>query len=153
MTAALLVVGLQRGMFEGRQPPLDGDGVEAGIQTDFCVDSACRAAFGLGYAVALVSDGHTTLGTPDLTATQVIAHDNRVLQRGGFVEPAEAAASKTLAHALFGLAGRAEATAASDPDLDRCRAQLDVGRPYRGGTACQQQKEECAASEHVDPAG
>jgi len=171
MTTALLVIDLQRGMFEGEQPPLEGDGVVArvaallerarergvpvlhirhdggtgdilergtlgweihrdvaprgaepvvdksrssafhdtdldqrlralgvtrlvvaGMQTEFCVDSACRAAHGLGYAVTIVSDGHTTFDTPDLTAAQVIAHHNRVLQRGGLVEPAEAAA-------------------------------------------------------------
>jgi len=63
----------------------------AGMQTEFCIDTNCRAAHALGYSVVLVRDGHTTFDTPDLTAAQVIAHHNRALSWGGFVELAEAA--------------------------------------------------------------
>jgi len=34
--------------------------VIAGLQTEYCVDSACRTAVALGYRVTLVEDGHTT---------------------------------------------------------------------------------------------
>ena len=50
-----------------------------GIQTDFCVDTTCRRAFSLGYAVVLVEDGHSTWGNGVLTAEQIIAHHNRTL--------------------------------------------------------------------------
>ena len=61
--------------------------VVAGMQTEFCIDTNCRAAHALGYAVILVSDGHTTFDTPSLTAAQVIEHHTRVLHWGGFVLP------------------------------------------------------------------
>jgi nicotinamidase-related amidase len=59
--------------------------VIAGMQTEMCVDSACRAAAALDYRVVLVADGHTTYDTPQLVADQIIAHHNRLLGRG-FVE-------------------------------------------------------------------
>lgn len=64
--------------------------VVAGMQTDFCIDTTCRAARDLGYSVTLVSDGHTTFDTPDMSAARIVAHHNRILQRGGFVDLAEA---------------------------------------------------------------
>jgi nicotinamidase-related amidase len=63
--------------------------VVAGIQTEMCVDSACRAARALDYEVVLVADGHSTYDTPVLTAGQIIAHHNRLLA-DGFVALAEA---------------------------------------------------------------
>ena len=56
--------------------------VVAGLQTELCVDSACRAAVALGYRVVLASDGHTTWDTPALPAERIIAHHNRTLGRG-----------------------------------------------------------------------
>lgn len=56
--------------------------VIAGLQTEMCVDSACRAAVALGYRVVLASDGHTTWDTPALPAERIIAHHNRTLGRG-----------------------------------------------------------------------
>jgi nicotinamidase-related amidase len=53
----------------------------AGMQTEMCADSACRAAVAHDYRVALVSDGHTTYDTPVLNADLIIAHDNRLLGR------------------------------------------------------------------------
>lgn len=53
--------------------------VVAGIQTEFCVDTACRRAFSLGYEVTLVEDGHSTWDTKVLTARQIIAHHNLTL--------------------------------------------------------------------------
>jgi nicotinamidase-related amidase len=53
--------------------------VIAGLQTEYCVDSACRTAVALGYRVTLVADGHTTFDTPILPAVQIIAHHNHTL--------------------------------------------------------------------------
>ena len=65
--------------------------IVAGMQTEFCIDTNCRAAHALGYSVVLVRDGHTTFDTPSLTAAQVVEHHTRILHWGGFVELAEAA--------------------------------------------------------------
>jgi nicotinamidase-related amidase len=64
--------------------------VIAGMQTEYCIDTNCRAAHGLGYEVVLVEDGHTTFDTPVLSAAQIVAHHNRTL-KGSFVDLAEAA--------------------------------------------------------------
>jgi nicotinamidase-related amidase len=56
--------------------------VIAGMQTEMCVDSACRGAVALGYRVLLVADGHTTWDTPVIDAERIIAHHNRLLGRG-----------------------------------------------------------------------
>ncbi|MEM6484892.1 MAG: isochorismatase family protein [Pseudomonadota bacterium] len=50
-----------------------------GLQTEFCVDTTCRAALSKGLSVTLVADGHTTLGTA-MPEAEVIAHHNAVLQ-------------------------------------------------------------------------
>ncbi len=59
--------------------------VIAGMQTEMCIDSACRGAKALDYRVALVADAHTTYDTPVITADLIIAHHNRLLSRA-FVE-------------------------------------------------------------------
>jgi nicotinamidase-related amidase len=56
--------------------------VIAGMQTEMCVDSACRGAVALGYRVVLVADGHTTWDTPAVDAERIIAHHNRLLAKG-----------------------------------------------------------------------
>jgi nicotinamidase-related amidase len=61
----------------------------AGLQTEYCVDSACRTAVALGYRVTLVMDGHTTYDTPVLSATQIIMHHNHTLD-GSLVDLATA---------------------------------------------------------------
>jgi nicotinamidase-related amidase len=63
--------------------------VVAGMQTEMCVDSACRGAAALDYRVVLVADCHTTFDTPVIGADLIIAHHNRLLGRG-FVELASA---------------------------------------------------------------
>jgi nicotinamidase-related amidase len=63
--------------------------VIGGIQTADCVDTTCRRAFSLGYNVVLVKDGHTTFDTPYLTAPQIVAHHNQIIQHW-FGEVAEA---------------------------------------------------------------
>jgi len=49
-----------------------------GLQTEFCVDTTCRAALSKGYSVTLVGDGHTT-GDSHIPAKAVIDHHNKVL--------------------------------------------------------------------------
>ncbi|HXM68856.1 MAG TPA: cysteine hydrolase family protein [Candidatus Acidoferrum sp.] len=56
-----------------------GHVIIAGAMTEFCVDTTCRRAVTLGYDVTLVSDAHLTRDTPVLTASQIIAHQNLVL--------------------------------------------------------------------------
>lgn len=51
----------------------------AGAMTEYCVDTTCRRAITSGYDVTLVADAHLTRDTPVLTAAQIIAHHNRVL--------------------------------------------------------------------------
>jgi len=53
--------------------------VIAGLQTEYCIDTACRVAQSLGYDVTLVGDGHSTFDSPVLSAAQIIAHHNKVL--------------------------------------------------------------------------
>ncbi|HWA42098.1 MAG TPA: cysteine hydrolase family protein [Hypericibacter adhaerens] len=57
----------------------------AGLQTEYCVDTACRVAVGLGYKVALVADAHSTFDSTELPAERIVAHHNNTLG-GGFVE-------------------------------------------------------------------
>ncbi|MBN6889506.1 nicotinamidase-related amidase [Cytobacillus horneckiae] len=51
-----------------------------GIQTEVCVDTTCRRAFSLGYKVTVVSDGHSTWNSAELTAKEIIHHHNQVLR-------------------------------------------------------------------------
>jgi nicotinamidase-related amidase len=51
----------------------------AGLQSEYCIDTACRVAQSLGYRVTLVADGHSTFDTAELSAAQIIAHHNKVL--------------------------------------------------------------------------
>jgi nicotinamidase-related amidase len=53
--------------------------VIAGMQTEFCVDTTCRAAFDRGYGVILAEDAHTTFDTSTLSALQIISHHNEIL--------------------------------------------------------------------------
>ena len=52
--------------------------VVTGMQTEFCVDTTCRRAIGLGLNVTLVSDAHTTIDAA-FPAEQIIRHHNAVL--------------------------------------------------------------------------
>jgi nicotinamidase-related amidase len=71
------------------QAQLAGAGIDhliiAGMQTEYCVDTACRAAAALGYKVSLVEDAHTTFDSKALPAERIVAHHNNTL-RGSFVE-------------------------------------------------------------------
>jgi nicotinamidase-related amidase len=54
--------------------------VIAGNATDYCIDTTCRRAFSLGYEVTLVKDGHSTWNDAAITAPQIVAHHNIVLE-------------------------------------------------------------------------
>ena len=56
--------------------------VLAGMQTEYCVDTTCRRAFGLGYDVTLAADAHGTWDDGILTAAQIAAHHNEVMGNG-----------------------------------------------------------------------
>ncbi|UFH50770.1 cysteine hydrolase family protein [Pseudomonas sp. KNUC1026] len=51
----------------------------AGMKTQVCVDSTCRAARDLGVEVLLVADAHGCCDTPELPAERIIAHHNATL--------------------------------------------------------------------------
>ncbi len=53
--------------------------IVAGGMTEYCIDTTCRRAVTLGYDVTLVGDGHLSRDNGVLTAAQVIAHHNSVL--------------------------------------------------------------------------
>ena len=52
--------------------------VVTGMQTEYCVDTTCRRALSLDFAVTLVADAHTT-GETALTARQIVEHHNALL--------------------------------------------------------------------------
>ncbi|MGI9516293.1 MAG: cysteine hydrolase family protein [Pirellulaceae bacterium] len=58
--------------------------VVCGMQSEYCVDTTCRSAYGLGYKVFLVEDAHTTGGSGSLSGEQIVAHHNETLD-GAFV--------------------------------------------------------------------
>lgn len=82
------------------QQELHARGIECliitGCMTEYCVDTTSRRAVTMGYDLTLVSDAHTTVDNKRVTAAQIIAHHNAVLN--GFdagshvitVKPAEA---------------------------------------------------------------
>lgn len=53
--------------------------VIAGMQTEYCIDTACRSALHRGYDVVLAEDGHSTWDNGAISAEQIIAHHNQTL--------------------------------------------------------------------------
>jgi nicotinamidase-related amidase len=51
--------------------------------TEYCVDTTCRRATSLGYDVTLAGDAHLTRDNGVLTAANIIAHHNFVLDDFG----------------------------------------------------------------------
>ncbi|MEM9622081.1 MAG: cysteine hydrolase family protein [Pseudomonadota bacterium] len=49
-----------------------------GMQTEYCVDTTCRAALSHGFSVTLVSDAHTT-GDGPMQAAKIISYHNNIL--------------------------------------------------------------------------
>lgn len=64
--------------------------VIAGVKTQYCVDTTCRAAAERGLSVVLVEDGHTCTDTPLLDARRIVAHHNATLH-GAFARVLPAA--------------------------------------------------------------
>jgi nicotinamidase-related amidase len=64
------------------QPELDRLAVErliiCGLQTEFCVDATCRAAFSRGFEIVLAADAHTTTDAV-APASIVVQHHNYAL--------------------------------------------------------------------------
>lgn len=58
--------------------------VIAGMKTDYCIDTTCRAAADLGFRPVLIEDAHSTMDSDVLPAQTIIAHHNRILN-GPFV--------------------------------------------------------------------
>jgi nicotinamidase-related amidase len=52
--------------------------VVCGLQTEFCVDATCRAAFSRGFEVVLAADAHTTTGAV-VPAGVAVQHHNYAL--------------------------------------------------------------------------
>jgi nicotinamidase-related amidase len=75
--------------------------VIAGGMTEYCVDTTCRRATSLGYDVTLASEAHLTRDNGVLTAVNIIAHHNLVLDDFGAgdlviaVKPADTGANLT----------------------------------------------------------
>jgi nicotinamidase-related amidase len=61
-----------------REHGVDGV-VVTGYACEFCVDTTTRRAAGLGFAVTLAADAHTTHDKPHATAAQIRAHENATL--------------------------------------------------------------------------
>ncbi len=55
----------------------------AGGMTEYCVDTTCRRAASVGYDVTLAGDAHFTRDNEVLTAKNIIAHHNFVLDGFG----------------------------------------------------------------------
>ncbi|MFY9610801.1 MAG: cysteine hydrolase family protein [Blastocatellia bacterium] len=53
--------------------------IVTGCMTEYCVDTTARRAISIGYDVTLVSNAHTTIDNKLLTAAQIIAHHNALL--------------------------------------------------------------------------
>jgi nicotinamidase-related amidase len=54
--------------------------IVTGCQTEYCVDTTTRRAVSQGYDVTLVNDAHTTVDNKLLSAAQIIAHHNALLE-------------------------------------------------------------------------
>jgi len=85
------------------QRELEGRGVKhlivTGCMTEYCVDTTSRRAISMGYDVTLASDAHTTIDNKLLTAAQIIAHHNALLD--GFDAGAHAITVKPADEVIF----------------------------------------------------
>lgn len=72
---AFLATALQTDLESGSVERL----VICGLHTDFCIDTTCRRAASMGYAVTLVEDAHSTFDRDYISAEKVIQHHNRIL--------------------------------------------------------------------------
>ena len=56
-----------------------GSIVIVGLQTDYCIDTTCKSAFGKEIPTTLVSDAHSTYDNSLMTADKIIEYHNTVL--------------------------------------------------------------------------
>ena len=73
--------------------------IVTGCMTEYCVDTTARRAVSMGYDVTLVSDAHTTIDNKRLTAAQIIARHNALLD--GFDAGSHAITVKTADEVTF----------------------------------------------------
>ncbi|SCK12676.1 cysteine hydrolase family protein [Vogesella sp. LIG4] len=59
-----------------------------GMKTQYCVDSTVRAAAERGLQCVLVADAHSCADTPQLPASQIVAHHNATLAAFASIQPA-----------------------------------------------------------------
>ncbi len=71
--------------------------VVCGYASEYCIDTSTRRAAGLGYAVTLAADAHTTHDKPHATGAQIRAHHNVTLpDLGSFGVPIRALPSAAI---------------------------------------------------------
>ena len=63
--------------------------VLSGMQTEMCVDSTSRDAYGRGYKVTIASDAHSTMDNGVLTADQIIKHTNATQRMFAKIKPTD----------------------------------------------------------------
>ena len=55
--------------------------VVVGLQTEYCIDTTCKSAFGKNISVILVSDGHSTYDNSFMKADKIIEYHNKIIGR------------------------------------------------------------------------
>lgn len=55
--------------------------VITGLQTDYCIDTTCRSAFGKKITTVLVSDAHSTYDNSTMKAIEIVNYHNRIIGR------------------------------------------------------------------------
>ncbi|SHI74115.1 Nicotinamidase-related amidase [Tangfeifania diversioriginum] len=55
--------------------------VIAGLQTEYCIDTTCKSAFGKGIPTTLISDGHSTYDNSFMKADKIIEYHNKIIKR------------------------------------------------------------------------
>lgn len=53
--------------------------IVAGLQTDYCIDTTCRSAYGKNIKTILVSDAHSTYDNSFMDAPEIIAYHNKLI--------------------------------------------------------------------------
>lgn len=53
--------------------------VIVGLQTEYCIDTTCKSAFGKGISTILVSDGHSTYDNSFMKANKIIDYHNKIM--------------------------------------------------------------------------
>lgn len=51
----------------------------SGLQTEYCVDTSCRSAFGRKYKTILVTDAHSTYDNEFMKADQIVDYHQKII--------------------------------------------------------------------------